>query len=185
MKAAADLEAKSRAEKDRNAAALAPPSHENLVATNWLMKQKRVMDLLHKFRKPMSTAELHNELGWPVDAPELWEMLTHNDKVSYDDTKKRFSYKAKHVLQDRREMLALIHKFPDGVLESDVVDSYLGAADDAAALLESGDVLFLVNAESRERVLYPIDDFYEAVGTVAEVSLSQSPRSTSLITAPT
>jgi transcription initiation factor TFIIE subunit beta len=82
-------------------------------------------------------------------------------------------------------MLALIHKFPDGVLESDVVDSYLGAADDAAALLESGDVFFLVNAESRERVLYPIDDFYEAVGTVAEVSLSQSPRSTSLITAPT
>tara|TARA_B110000977_G_scaffold87961_1_gene116980 strand:+ start:1018 stop:1854 length:837 start_codon:yes stop_codon:yes gene_type:complete len=161
LKQAALEEAKAAKEKAQREQTLAPPTHENLVATNWLMKQKRVMDLLHKTRKPMSTAELHNELGWPVDVPELWEMLLNNDKVMYDEGKNRFSYKAKHILRDRREMLALIHKHPDGVLEDDVIDSYLGADLDAAALLESGDVIFLVNAESRERVLYPVDDFYE------------------------
>ena len=161
MKAAAEAEARERKERERAAAALAPPSAANLAATNWLMKQKRVMDLLHRTRKPMSTAELHNELGWPVDVPELWEMLLHNDKVLFDETKRRFSYKAKHSLRDRREMLALIQKYPDGVLEEDVVDAYQGAVEDAAALVENGDVIFLVNAESRERVLYPVDDAYE------------------------
>ena len=161
LKAAAEAEAKERKERERAAAALAPPTAENLAATNWLMKQKRVMDLLHRTRKPMSTAELHNELGWPVDVPELWEMLLHNDKVLFDETKRRFSYKAKHSLRDRREMLALIQKNPDGVLEEDVVDAYQGAVEDAAALIENGDVIFLVNAESRERVLYPVDDTYE------------------------
>jgi transcription initiation factor TFIIE subunit beta len=161
LKAAAELEAKERKERERAAAALAPPTAENLAATNWLMKQKRVMDLLHRTRKPMSTAELHNELGWPVDVPELWEMLLHNDKVLFDEKTRRFSYKAKHTIRDRREMLALIHKHPDGVLEEDVVDAYQGAVEDAAALIESGDVIFLVNAESRERVLYPVDETYE------------------------
>ena len=161
LKAAAEAEARERKERERAAAALAPPSAANLAATNWLMKQKRVMDLLHRTRKPMSTAELHNELGWPVDVPELWEMLTHNDKVLFDEKTRRFSYKAKHSLRDRREMLALIHKHPDGVLEEDVVDAYQGAVEDAAALVENGDVIFLVNAESRARVLYPVDDAYE------------------------
>ena len=161
MKAAAELEQKERKEKERVESRLAPPTQEHAVATNWLMKQKRVMDLLHKTRKPMSAAELHNELGWPVDVPELWEMLLHNDKVAFHEANRRFSYKAKHALRDRREMLALIQKFPDGILEEDVVDAYQGAANDCAALLEAGDACALTNAESRERVLYPVDESYE------------------------
>ena len=64
------------------------------VATNVLMKQKRVMDLLNKTRKPLSVAELHNELGFPVDRGELWDMLLNNDKVLYTESTRRFSYKA-------------------------------------------------------------------------------------------
>ena len=37
-----------------------------------LTRQKRVMDLLNRTRKPLSVAELHNELGFPVDGGELW-----------------------------------------------------------------------------------------------------------------
>ena len=33
------------------------------------------MDLLNKTRKPLSVAELHNELGFPVDRGELWDMV--------------------------------------------------------------------------------------------------------------
>ena len=142
------------------AAALRTPSAANLAATNWLMKQKRVMDLLHRTRKPMSTAELHNELGWPVDVPELWEMLTHNDKVLFDEKTRRFSYKAKHSLRDRREMLALIHKHPDGVLEEDVVDAYQGAVEDAAALVENGASSSWSTPSHAPRAV-PVDDAYE------------------------
>ena len=108
-----------------------------------LMKQKRVMDLLNKTRKPMSSAELHNELDFPVDSPELWDMLLHNEKVLYDERTRRFSYRAKHALEDRREMLALIQRRPDGVLLDDVVDAYPTAIDDAEQLIADGLILAL------------------------------------------
>jgi transcription initiation factor TFIIE subunit beta len=148
-------------ERERAAKSLEAPTHERAVATNVLMKQKRVMDLLNVTRKPMSTAELHNELGFPVDSPELWDMLLHNDKVSYNEQTRRFSYRAKHVLADRREMLALVQKHPDGILLDDVADAYAAAAEDAEALVAAGAAVSLVNAESREKVLYPVDDAYE------------------------
>jgi transcription initiation factor TFIIE subunit beta len=149
--------------------ALAPPTHAHEVATSILMKQKRVMDLLAKTRKPFNAVELRNELGFPVDVPELWDMLLHNDKLFYDERVKRFSYKAKHALADRREMLAFIQKRQDGVLVEDVVDAYANALDDAEALIEAKLVMTLHNAETRKRVLYPLDDAYEA-GDVSETT---------------
>ena len=148
-------------ERERAAKSLEAPTHERAVATNVLMKQKRVMDLLNVTRKPMSTAELHNELGFPVDSPELWDMLLHNDKVLYNEQTRRFSYRAKHIIADRREMLALVQKHPDGILLDDVADAYAAAGDDAQALVDAGAAISLVNAESREKVLYPVDDAYE------------------------
>ena len=119
------------------------------------------MDLLHRTRKPLSVAELHNELGFPVDRGELWDMLLNNDKVLYNTETRRFSYKAKHVLEGKREMLALIQKHPDGILMDDVVDAYQTANVDAEDLLAGNAVISLVNSETRERVLYPVDDAYE------------------------
>ena len=128
-----------------------------------LMKQKRVMDLLNKTRKPLSAAELHNELGFPVDRGELWDMLLNNDKVMYNETTRRFSYRARHALEDRREMLALIQKHPDGIPMDDVTDAYQTADVDAKELIAGGMVMSLVNTETRDRILYPIDDAYEVV----------------------
>ena len=156
-----------RQERERVAKSLEAPTTDRRaqVATNVLMKQKRVMDLLNKTRKPMSSAELHNELDFPVDSPELWDMLLHNEKVLYDERTRRFSYRAKHALEDRREMLALIQRRPDGVLLDDVVDAYPTAIDDAEQLIADGLILALHNAETRERVVYPVDEAYEHAET--------------------
>lgn len=70
-----DADPDPQQEKERASQALAAPVHQHEVATNVLTKQKRVMDLLNKTRKPLSVAELHNELGFPVDRGELWDMV--------------------------------------------------------------------------------------------------------------
>ena len=140
---------------------LEAPTHERAVATNVLMKQKRVMDLLNVTRKPMSTAELHNELGFPVDSPSSGTCSSTTTRCCTTNRRDEFSYRAKHVIADRREMLALVQKHPDGILLDDVADAYAAAGDDAQALVDAGAAISLVNAESREKVLYPVDDAYE------------------------
>ena len=119
LKAAAEAEARERFQlRASRGSGVSTPSAANLAATNWLMKQKRVMDLLHRTRKPMSTAELHNERGMRGGRAGALGDLTHNDKVRLTKKRGGASNKAKHSLRDRREMLALIHKHPDGVLEA-------------------------------------------------------------------
>jgi len=51
---------------------LKPRQTQHEVSNSVLTRQKRVMDLLNRTRKPLSVAELHNELGFPVDGGELW-----------------------------------------------------------------------------------------------------------------
>jgi len=65
--------------------------------------------------------------------PWVWEMLLNNDKVLYNEAARRFSYKAKHVIEGKREMLALIQKHPDGIVMDDVTDAYHAAPGDAEA----------------------------------------------------
>ena len=131
------------------------------------MKQKRVLDLLNTTRANFTVAELHNELGFSCSDPELWDMLIHNPKIQQGVHERRtrmeptISYKPKHVFEGRREMLELVTKMHDGVLMDDVTDAYTGAVEDCEALIAEGLVLMLTNAETRERVLYPVDERYE------------------------
>ena len=129
LKAAAEAEA-CRSKRWGSGRDVSTP-RARLAATNWLMKQKRVMDLLHRTRKPMSTAELHRRPGWRWPS-RSWEMLRSGTRCCLEV---RVVDVRRHSLRDRREMLALMHKHPDGVLEEDVVDAYQGAVEDAAALV--------------------------------------------------
>lgn len=79
----------------------------------------------------------------------------------YNESTRRFSYKAKHVIDGKREMLALIQKHPDGILVDDVTDAYQTADADVEDLIAGEMVISLVNTETRERILYPVDDAYE------------------------
>jgi hypothetical protein len=50
---------------------------------------------------------------------------------------------AKHVMEGKREMLALIQKHPDGILMDDVTDAYQLADEDAEELIAGAMVISL------------------------------------------
>ncbi|RZC57473.1 hypothetical protein C5167_004765 [Papaver somniferum] len=139
-------------------------------------QMKRVIAILYETREAF-TAEQINEVCY-VDADnnrEVFSGLTNNPKVFYDG--KRFSYKngsgkvpayayafivdtgrqATHDLKNKKELLHLIRKFPEGKNVIDLKDAYPTVLDDVQALKASGDVWLLSNFDSQEDVVFPND----------------------------
>ncbi|KAJ7554147.1 hypothetical protein O6H91_06G128500 [Diphasiastrum complanatum] len=117
---------------------------------------KRVLDLLLETRQALLPEEI-NEVCF-VDVKghkEVFESLKNNVKVAFDG--QRFSYKSKHDLKNKQELLVLIRKVPEGIPMGDLKDSYLGVASDIQELKASGDIWVLMNSDSQEDVVYPND----------------------------
>lgn len=117
---------------------------------------KRVIELLLETRQAL-TAEQINESCY-VDIKgnkEVFDSLKNNHKVRYDG--KRFSYKSKHDLKDKSNLLALIRKFPEGLPVIDVKDSYPAVLKDLQTLKAEGQVWLLSNMDSQEDIVYPND----------------------------
>ncbi|KAG6600555.1 hypothetical protein SDJN03_05788, partial [Cucurbita argyrosperma subsp. sororia] len=58
----------------------------------------------------------------------VFDSLRNNLKVHYDG--RRFSYKSKHDLKDKNQLLYLIRKFPEGIAVIDLKDSYPNVMED-------------------------------------------------------
>jgi len=75
---------------------------------------KRVIDLLFETRQALTPAEINEACYVDINANKgVFESLKKNVKVNYDGH--RFSYKSKHDLKDKHELLVLIRKAPEGV----------------------------------------------------------------------
>ncbi|KAL3833520.1 hypothetical protein ACJIZ3_008256 [Penstemon smallii] len=119
-------------------------------------QMKRVIDLLFGARKAM-TADQINELCY-VDIntnTAVFESLRKNLKVNYDG--KRFSYKSKHDLRDKDELLVLIRKFPEGISVVDLKDSYPKVMDDLQSLKACGHIWLISSFDSPGDIAYPND----------------------------
>ncbi|KMZ59379.1 putative Transcription initiation factor IIE subunit beta [Zostera marina] len=117
---------------------------------------KRVIDLLLETRKAF-TAEQINEVCY-VDINGnrgVFDSLKNNHKVKYDGN--RFSYKSKHDLKDKTQLLGLIRKFPEGLPVIDVKDAYPSVMEDLQAIKAEGHVWLLSNMDSQEDIVYPND----------------------------
>ncbi|GAV65094.1 hypothetical protein CFOL_v3_08609 [Cephalotus follicularis] len=117
---------------------------------------KRVIDLLLETRQAF-TPEQINEACY-VDAKAnkaVFDSLRNNPKVHYDG--KRFSYKSKHDLKDKNQLLILIRKFPEGIAVIDLKDAYPSVMEDLQALKTAGHIWLLSNFDSQEDVAYPND----------------------------
>ncbi|KAK9152570.1 hypothetical protein Sjap_000050 [Stephania japonica] len=117
---------------------------------------KRVIDLLLETRQAF-TPEQINEACY-VDANSnkaVFDSLRNNLKVNYDG--KRFSYKSKHDLKDKSELLILIRKFPEGIQVIDLKDAYPTVVEDLQTLKAAGEVWLLSNFDSQEDIVYPND----------------------------
>ncbi|XP_050213067.1 uncharacterized protein LOC126664618 [Mercurialis annua] len=117
---------------------------------------KRVIDLLFETRQGY-TPEQINEACY-VDANSnkaVFDSLRNNPKVHYDG--KRFSYKSKHDLKDKKQLLHKIREFKEGIAVIDLKDAYPTVIEDIQALKASGDIWLLSNFDSQEDIAYPND----------------------------
>ncbi|OVA04071.1 Transcription factor TFIIE beta subunit [Macleaya cordata] len=117
---------------------------------------KRVIDLLLETRQAFMLEQI-NEACF-VDLKfrkDVFHSLTKNPKVYYDGG--RFSYKSKHDLKDKSQLLVLIRKFPEGINVIDLKDAYPTVMEDLQALKAAGQVWLLSNLDSQEDVAYQND----------------------------
>ncbi|CAN1826555.1 General transcription factor IIE subunit 2 [Linum perenne] len=118
---------------------------------------KRVIDLLLEVTRQAFTAQQINE-ACHVDVNSnkaVFESLKNNLKVNYDG--RHFSYKSKHDLRDKNQLLHLIRKFPEGIAAIDLKDAYPTVMEDLQALKAAGQIWLLSNMDSQEDIAYPND----------------------------
>ncbi|KAK9149952.1 hypothetical protein Syun_008261 [Stephania yunnanensis] len=117
---------------------------------------KRVIDLLLETRLAFTPEQINEACYVDANANKaVFDSLRNNPKVSYDG--KRFSYKSKHDLKDKSELLVLIRKFPEGIQVIDLKDAYPTVLEDLQSLKAAGDVWLLSNFDSQEDIVYPND----------------------------
>ncbi|KAA8522377.1 hypothetical protein F0562_013262 [Nyssa sinensis] len=117
---------------------------------------KRVIDLLLETRLAFTPEQINEACYVDTNANKaVFDSLRNNPKVYYDG--KRFSYKSKHSLKDKNQLLILIRKFPEGIAVIDLKDAYPTVMEDLQALKAAGQVWLLSNFDSQEDIAYPND----------------------------
>ncbi|KAG8374897.1 hypothetical protein BUALT_Bualt10G0043400 [Buddleja alternifolia] len=166
-KAASSKSTPSSTSNFANAKSPAPPvkfsnDTERLQHVNSIRKApvgaqiKRVIDLLFETRKAFTPEQINEVCYVDINANKsVFDSLRNNPKVSYDGN--RFSYKSKHALKDKSQLLVLIRKFPEGIAVIDLKDSYPTVMDDLQSLKSSGQIWLLSNFDSQEDIAYPND----------------------------
>ncbi|KAG5228370.1 transcription factor IIE [Salix suchowensis] len=117
---------------------------------------KRVIDLLLETRQAFTPEQINDHCYVDMNSNKaVFDSLRNNLKVHYDG--KRFSYKSKHDLKDKSQLLVLIRKFPEGIAVIDLKDAYPNVMDDLQALKAVGQIWLLSNFDSQEDIAYPND----------------------------
>ncbi|XP_057764219.1 uncharacterized protein LOC130985309 isoform X2 [Salvia miltiorrhiza] len=117
---------------------------------------KRVINLLFKTREALTPDQINKACYVDVNGNKaVFDSLRNNPKVRYDG--ERFSYKSKHQLQNKTDLLQLIRTRPEGIAVIDLKDSYTAVLDDLQTLKGTGEIWLLSNFDSQEDIAYPND----------------------------
>ncbi|KAL9269535.1 Transcription initiation factor IIE subunit beta-like protein [Drosera capensis] len=117
---------------------------------------KKVIDLLFEKRQAFTPEQINEATYVDMNANKaVFESLRNNPKVHYDG--RRFSYKSKHDVKNKDELLKLIRKFTEGILIVDLKDAYPNVMEDLQALKAEGTIWLLSNFDSHEDIAYPND----------------------------
>ncbi|KAM3681695.1 hypothetical protein ACB094_12G016900 [Castanea mollissima] len=119
-------------------------------------QMKRVINLLLETRQAFTPEQINEVTYVDINANKaVYDSLRNNLKVNYDG--KRFSYKSKHDLRDKEQLLYLIRKFVWGIAVIDLKDAYPTVMEDLQALKAAGQIWLLSNFDSQEDIAYPND----------------------------
>ncbi|CAK9141858.1 unnamed protein product [Ilex paraguariensis] len=117
---------------------------------------KRVIDLLLETRQAFTPEQINEVCYVDVNANKaVFDSLRNNLKVSYNG--KYFSYKSKHDLKDKNQLIFLIRKSPEGIAVIDLKDAYPTVMEDLQSLKAAGQIWLLSNFDSQEDIAYPND----------------------------
>ncbi|KAK6947752.1 TFA2, Winged helix domain 2 [Dillenia turbinata] len=117
---------------------------------------KRVIDLLFETRQELTPEQINDVCYVDVNANKaVFDSLRNNLKVTYDG--RCFSYKSKHKLKNKTELLTLIRRYVEGIAVIDLKDAYPTVIEDLQALKAAGEVWLLSNFDSQEDIAYPND----------------------------
>lgn len=117
---------------------------------------KRVIDLLLETRQAFTVEQINEACYVDMKANKaVFDSLKKNPKVHYDG--RCFSYKSKHDIKDKHQLLVLVRKFPEGIAVIDLKDSYPTVMDDLQTLKAAGQIWLLSNFDSQEDIAYPND----------------------------
>ncbi|MCO5553407.1 hypothetical protein L7F22_006928 [Adiantum nelumboides] len=117
---------------------------------------KRVIDVLLERRQALTPKQIEDICFVDVtNNKDVFDSLKNNVKVSFDG--ERFSYKSKHDLKSKQDLLVLIRKVPEGIPTGDLKDSYPAVLKDLQELKASGQVWLILNNDSQQDVVYPND----------------------------
>uniref|UniRef100_A0A5B6ZG83 TFIIE beta domain-containing protein n=1 Tax=Davidia involucrata TaxID=16924 RepID=A0A5B6ZG83_DAVIN len=117
---------------------------------------KRVIDLLLETRQAFTPEQINEACYVNTNANKaVFDSLRNNPKVYYDG--KRFSYKSKHDLKDKNQLLILVRKYPEGIAVIDLKDAYPSVMEDLQVLKAAGQIWLLSNFDSQEDIAYPND----------------------------
>ncbi|CAN8308206.1 unnamed protein product [Cochlearia groenlandica] len=119
-------------------------------------QMKRVIELLFETRQAFTPEQINERCYVDMKANKaVYDSLKNNPKVYCDG--RRFSYKAKHDVKDKNQLLSLVKKYPAGIAAVDLKDAYPNVIEDLKALKASKHVWLLSNADSQEYIAYPND----------------------------
>ncbi|OIT00849.1 PREDICTED: uncharacterized protein LOC109229270 [Nicotiana attenuata] len=117
---------------------------------------KRVIDLLLETRQAFTPEQINEACHVDINGNKaVFDSLRNNLKVYYDGN--RFSYKSKHALKNKDQLLILIRKFPEGIAVIDLKDAYPTVMEDLQALKSAGQIWLLSNFDSQEDIAFPND----------------------------
>lgn len=117
---------------------------------------KRVIDVLLERRDVLTPEQINEACHVDVNANRaVFESLKNNPKVYYDG--RYFSYKAKHEVKNKDQLLVLIRRFPEGMPIIDLKDAYPTVMEDLQTLKAERKVWLLSNFDSQEDIVYPND----------------------------
>ncbi|CAH2078447.1 unnamed protein product [Thlaspi arvense] len=110
--------------------------------TDALVQMKNAIDSLFKTREAFTTEQI-------VDM----KSLRKNPRAHFDGTS--FSYKAKHGVGNKSELLSSVNKHRDGIDADVLKDAYSIVLDDLQALKDSGVLWLISNTGSKEGTAFP------------------------------
>ncbi|VAI48015.1 unnamed protein product [Triticum turgidum subsp. durum] len=117
---------------------------------------KLVIELLYKTRQAFTAEQINDATYVDINANKaVFDSLRNNLKVQYDG--RRFSYKSKHDLEGKDQLLDLIRCHQEGLAVVEVKDAYPSVLEDLQALKAAGEVWLLSNMDSQEDIVYPND----------------------------